>query len=61
MTAFMSGSADFWALVQSIIAVFLVALSLVLAFITVKTLFAQHREKRLEKTKTPVMSRQDEL
>ncbi len=45
MTAYASGNADFWALIQSAIAVLLVALSLVLAFISAKTLYQQHKEK----------------
>ncbi|WP_026517657.1 carbon starvation CstA family protein [Butyrivibrio sp. MC2021] len=43
MTAYLSGAADYWALIQSVIAVLLVALSLVLAYIAAKTLIAQHK------------------
>ena len=46
MTAFVSGAADFWALIQSAIAVLLVALSLVLANIAAKTLRQQRKEKK---------------
>ncbi len=46
MTAFVSGAADFWALIQSAIAVLLVALSLVLANIAAKTLRQQHKAKK---------------
>ncbi|SFB73628.1 carbon starvation CstA family protein [Butyrivibrio sp. YAB3001] len=46
MNAFLSGAADYWALIQSVIAVLLVALSLVLAFIAAKTLYAQHIAKK---------------
>ena len=49
MGAFLSGAADGWALVQSVIAVLLVVLSLVLASIAVKTLKRQHDEKRSSK------------
>ncbi|MDC7292713.1 carbon starvation protein A [Butyrivibrio sp. DSM 10294] len=45
MTAYLSGAADYWALIQSVIAVLLVALSVVLAVIAVKTLLQQHKEK----------------
>jgi carbon starvation protein len=45
MTAYLSGAADYWALIQSVIAVLLVALSLVLAYIAAKTLIAQHKNK----------------
>lgn len=43
MTAYLSGAADYWALIQSVIAVLLVALSLVLAYIAAKTLLAQRK------------------
>jgi carbon starvation protein len=46
MTAFLSGAADYWALIQSVIAVLLVALSLVLAAIAAKTLYSQHQSKK---------------
>ncbi|MBQ3796488.1 MAG: carbon starvation protein A [Butyrivibrio sp.] len=46
MTAFVSGAADFWALIQSAIAVLLAALSLVLANIAAKTLRQQRKEKK---------------
>ena len=46
MKAYVSGAADFWALIQSAIAVLLVALSLVLAFIAAKTLIKQHQDKK---------------
>ena len=46
MTAFLTGAADYWALIQSVIAVLLVALSLVLAFIAAKTLYRQHVSKK---------------
>ncbi len=49
MGAFISGAADGWALVQSVIAVLLVVLSLVLASIAVKTLRKQHQEKKSTK------------
>lgn len=49
MTAFLSGAADGWALVQSVIAVLLVALSLVLAVIAAKTLYSQRKEKKMSK------------
>ena len=45
MTAYLSGAADYWALIQSVIAVLLVALSLVLAYIAAKTLIAQRKNK----------------
>ncbi len=51
MTAYMSGNADIWALIQSAIAVLLISLSLVLAFIAAKTLYAQHMEKKQNITK----------
>jgi carbon starvation protein len=46
MTAYTSGNADYWALIQSAIAVLLVALSLVLAFIAAKTLIKQYQDKK---------------
>ena len=46
LTAFSSGAADIWALIQAGIAVFLVALSLVLAGIAAKVLVAQHNNKK---------------
>lgn len=46
MKAYVSGAADFWALIQSVIAVLLVVLSLVLAFIAAKTLIKQHQDKK---------------
>ena len=49
MTAYLSGAADYWALIQSVIAVLLVALSLVLAYIAAKTLLAQHKKANGEK------------
>ncbi len=49
MGAFLSGAADGWALVQSVIAVLLVVLSLVLASIAVKTLRKQHQENKSTK------------
>ena len=49
MTAFLSGAADFWALIQSAIAVLLVALSLVLANIAAKTLRQQRAAKDAKK------------
>ena len=49
MSAFLSGAADGWALVQSVIAVLLVVLSLVLASIAVKALRKQHQEKKSAK------------
>ncbi|MCR5556178.1 MAG: carbon starvation protein A [Butyrivibrio sp.] len=51
MTAFLSGAADFWALIQSAIAVLLVALSLVLANIAAKTLRAQRAAKNTKDEK----------
>lgn len=49
MAAYTSGNADYWALIQAIIAVLLVALSLVLAFIAARTLIQQHNEKKAQK------------
>ncbi len=51
MTAFVSGAADVWALIQSAIAVLLVVLSLVLASIAAKTLFKQHKENQEKRQK----------
>ena len=51
MTAYTSGAADFWALIQSTIAVLLVALSLVLAGIAAKTLKAQKSAKAADEEK----------
>ncbi|MBE5843744.1 MAG: carbon starvation protein A [Butyrivibrio sp.] len=52
MTAYFSGAADGWALVQSVIAVFLVALSVVLAVIAAKTLIEQHKNKANNETES---------
>ncbi|WP_026525766.1 carbon starvation CstA family protein [Butyrivibrio sp. MB2005] len=49
MTAYLSGAADVWALIQSAIAVLLIALSLVLAGIAAKTLYGQYVEKNAKK------------
>ncbi|MBE5859682.1 MAG: carbon starvation protein A [Butyrivibrio sp.] len=49
LTAYTSGAADIWALIQATIAVLLVALSLVLAAIAGKTLYAQHVNKNTKK------------
>jgi carbon starvation protein len=46
ISAYAAGAADYWALIQAGIAVLLVALSVVLAFIAVKTLYAQHVAKK---------------
>lgn len=51
MTAYLSGAADYWALIQSVIAVLLVALSLVLAYIAAKTLLSQRRKKAEDQQK----------
>ena len=51
MTAFVSGAADFWALIQSAIAVLLVVLSLVLANIAAKTLRQQRAAKNAKDEK----------
>ena len=51
MTAFTSGAADFWALIQSGIAVLLVVLSLVLASIAAKTLLQQRENKKAQSKK----------
>ena len=48
MTAYLSGAADKWALIQSVIAVLLIALSVVLAVIAVKTLVSQHVKKKTD-------------
>ncbi len=45
MNAYLTGAADVWALIQSVIAGFLIALSVVLAVIAAKTLYAQHKNK----------------
>jgi carbon starvation protein len=49
MTAYLSGAADVWALIQSAIAVLLIVLSLVLAGIAAKTLYGQYVEKSAKK------------
>jgi carbon starvation protein len=49
LTAYASGAADIWALIQAGIAVLLVVLSLVLAGIAAKVLVAQIKDKKSEK------------
>ncbi|MCR5656946.1 MAG: carbon starvation protein A [Butyrivibrio sp.] len=51
VTAYAAGAADGWAIVQAVIAVFLVALSLVLAGIAAKTLVKQHTAKKEKEEK----------
>ncbi len=46
MTAYTSGNADVWALIQSLIAVLLVVLSIILAVIAGKTLIKQYKDKK---------------
>ena len=47
ITAYNAGTADNWALIQAAIAVLLVVLSLILATIAGKTLYAQHVNKTI--------------
>ncbi|MCR4902950.1 MAG: carbon starvation protein A [Butyrivibrio sp.] len=49
LTAYVSGSADVWALIQAAIAILLVVLALVLACISAKTLYNQHVSKKNNK------------
>ena len=51
LTAYTSGSADVWALIQALIAVLLVVLSVVLSVISAKTLFKQKSEKKNDESK----------
>ena len=51
LTAYTSGSADVWALIQALIAVLLVVLSVVLAVISAKTLLKQKSEKKNDESK----------
>ena len=51
LTAYTSGSADVWALIQALIAVLLVVLSVVLAVISAKTLLKQKSEKKKDESK----------
>lgn len=51
LTAYTSGSADVWALIQALIAVLLVVLSVVLSVISAKTLLKQKSEKKTMKAK----------
>ncbi|WP_027208882.1 carbon starvation protein A [Butyrivibrio hungatei] len=51
LTAYTSGSADVWALIQALIAVLLVVLSVVLAVISAKTLLKQKSEKKSNESK----------
>lgn len=51
LTAYTSGSADVWALIQALIAVLLVVLSVVLAVISAKTLLKQKSEKKADESK----------
>ena len=51
LTAYTSGSADVWALIQALIAVLLVILSVVLAVISAKTLLKQKSEKKNDESK----------
>lgn len=51
LTAYTSGSADVWALIQALIAVLLVVLSVVLAVISAKTLLKQKSEKKNNESK----------
>ena len=51
LTAYTSGSADVWALIQALIAVLLVVLSVVLAVISAKTLLMQKSEKKNDESK----------
>ena len=51
LTAYTSGSADVWALIQALIAVLLVVLSVILAVISAKTLLKQKSEKKNDESK----------
>ncbi len=51
LTAYTSGSADVWALIQALIAVLLVVLSVVLSVISAKTLLKQKSEKKNDESK----------
>lgn len=51
LSAYTSGSADIWALIQALIAVLLVVLSVVLAVISAKTLLKQKSEKKNDESK----------
>jgi len=51
LTAYASGAADVWALIQSLLAILLVVLSIVLAVISAKTLLKQKAEKANNKNK----------
>ena len=51
LTAYTSGSADVWALIQALIAVLLVVLSVVLAVISAKTLLKQKSKKKEDESK----------
>ena len=46
LTAYTTGAADIWALIQALIAVLLVVLSIILAVIAGKTLVKQFKEKK---------------
>ena len=51
ISAFAAGNADYWALIQAAIGVLLVALSIHLAVIAVKTLLDQRKRKTAESDK----------